>query len=382
MELYFISKLIKLSEESGNRKPIQGTSSEEIFNAYLSYLSERGLSHSDVSNGEYRQYYLNAELYAPTFHEEIVNYLGTDSLAFRHVAKESRVALSKGDFEILNAISGESYDVSLKNYSNSIKRIQVSSGTFQSLALSFFLERAGVGVWRNPLDGSECSSSSKAFLDWRTKAISDALRDSEKTNAILSLFAELDSLQQNMRSSLIDSDDFKFYNEDKFDSYRKSVGKAGVTIVSNIIEAAPEDKVRARILEMSGLASSKHMLLMGPDGYAHTFMEGPLLNLIKKIEDTKLEVKKKEQSLGISLLEKIDNSEGKLLDIEIPFTINANGAWYKPKVKYEGKKYHAKEGKMLSWGEKRPKKSREIATSINTYLDLSKIVIQKGSDNL
>ena len=58
----------------------------------------------------------------------------------------------------------------------------------------------------------------------------------------------------------------------------------------------------------------------------------------------------------------------------MPFTLNKNGAWWTRVKEFEGKKpYPGKNkdsGTMLSYGEWRPEKSQEMATSINTYVEL------------
>lgn len=59
-----------------------------------------------------------------------------------------------------------------------------------------------------------------------------------------------------------------------------------------------------------------------------------------------------------------------MLAIDVPCTVNTNGAWIRDGEPYAGTRYHVKEKQDLTWGERRPKKCREIATSINTYLDL------------
>ena len=63
------------------------------------------------------------------------------------------------------------------------------------------------------------------------------------------------------------------------------------------------------------------------------------------------------------------DSDGIILSIEVPFTLQANGAWYRDSSYIE---YHQKEKMSLVYGQRRPKKSKEIATSINTYLNLKK----------
>ena len=55
--------------------------------------------------------------------------------------------------------------------------------------------------------------------------------------------------------------------------------------------------------------------------------------------------------------------------VDVPFTINKNGAWISEE--YQGERFHAKEQKMLATGQRRPKKSKELATSTNTYVDFA-----------
>ena len=75
---------------------------------------------------------------------------------------------------------------------------------------------------------------------------------------------------------------------------------------------------------------------------------------------------------GKGLLFTLCDSVGVIVNIEVPFTLQKNGAWHLPKTKYIGTQYHNKEGVALIHGERRPKKSKEISTSINTFLNLKK----------
>jgi hypothetical protein len=75
---------------------------------------------------------------------------------------------------------------------------------------------------------------------------------------------------------------------------------------------------------------------------------------------------------GKGLLFTLCDSAGVIVNIEVPFTLQKNGAWHLPKTKYVGTQYHNKEGLDLLYGQRRPKKSKEISTSINTFLDLKK----------
>ena len=69
----------------------------------------------------------------------------------------------------------------------------------------------------------------------------------------------------------------------------------------------------------------------------------------------------------------LKDTDGDIIDIDIPMTLNANGAWYKKglKEKFDGVEYKDKEDMLLAWAERRPKKSKEITTSVNTYMRLA-----------
>ena len=71
---------------------------------------------------------------------------------------------------------------------------------------------------------------------------------------------------------------------------------------------------------------------------------------------------------GKGVLFTLRDSDGIILSIEVPFTLQANGAWYRD----SSIECHPKEKISLVYGQRRPKKSKEIATSINTYLNLKK----------
>ena len=58
----------------------------------------------------------------------------------------------------------------------------------------------------------------------------------------------------------------------------------------------------------------------------------------------------------------------RVLPVSVPFTINTNGAWVSLKAPAEGV---MKDGRIMLPGARR-RKAAELATSINTYVDLAK----------
>ena len=96
--------------------------------------------------------------------------------------------------------------------------------------------------------------------------------------------------------------------------------------------------------------------------------------------NTTIDVDTKKQSLSFDFI----NNKKTVLEVNIPFTFNKNGTWFLDK-KYkntDNKFYHEKEGIYLSYGDRRPNKCREFATSTNTWINFSKILTQVRSKKL
>ena len=68
----------------------------------------------------------------------------------------------------------------------------------------------------------------------------------------------------------------------------------------------------------------------------------------------------------------ITDGEDIVLRIKFPSLCKRTLAWYLCGEEYEGTIYHKKEQVDLAYGQRRPKKSKEMNTSTNTYLNLKK----------
>jgi hypothetical protein len=70
------------------------------------------------------------------------------------------------------------------------------------------------------------------------------------------------------------------------------------------------------------------------------------------------------------------DDDGDIIEINMPFTLNKNGAWWSRCPQFDGKRPYPGKGKdagtLLEYGEWRPQKSQEMATSTNTYVQLKK----------
>jgi len=165
---------------------------------------------------------------------------------------------------------------------------------------------------------------------------------------------------------LIDSPEFEFIDEHAVDLLRKQVGLAGAMLAHEALSTLGHNRVRDRIVEMIGLDGLEHALMFDQTLYTDSLTVPEFQRLIRGVQNdnTRVLFEVKGQSIEFRLL--LDKEQ--LIQLYVPFTINKNGAWISGKP-YEGERFHKKEGVSLRFGQRRPKKSREIATSTNTWVD-------------
>jgi len=330
-------------------------SSRERRLEFDEYVLERGLKNSDFD--AYPQYVANIERHIATFVDRLASQTKARRLSFVCTERESRNNSMKGDFAI-TIDNSKTRSVSLKNYRNSISRPQVSAGTFNSFALSFLLVPApGVGMYYQPGDNSQFRGSNRSDRE-------RALRRLGKEWATVYL-NELDLLNDEIKQKFVYSSEFEYLDEQRFDTERKRVGATGAKIVFDLLMNIPLENVRKQIVDRIGFSGKEEQLLFDPARYTDSITVPQFRNLIEGVRSTA------EFGFGIrgqGIAFEFTSSDQPLLSIHVPFTINKNGAWISET--YEGLRHHAKEGMKLASGQRRPKKSKELATSVNTYVDL------------
>jgi hypothetical protein len=145
--------------------------------------------------------------------------------------------------------------------------------------------------------------------------------------------------------------------------------KAAETIIA-ALDSISKDAIKNRIIKMAGLNYDEEILLVGKGKYLCSLFNQKYAQILERVNSDECVVEYTTNGKGV--LFTLKDSSGIIISIEVPFTLQKNGAWYLPKAKYSGSQYHSKEGVDLVYGERRPKKSKEISTSINTYLNLKK----------
>jgi hypothetical protein len=339
MEYYAAGVMQSCAEKLGLARA--GTSRTH-FLEYEKHLSDRGVTASQLA--EYPEYKSSADKHSEVFVNRLTATLKPGALRFQCVEKDARNAGRKEDF-VVRVNEKQEIPFSLKNYRKSISPAQVSAGTFNSLACSFLFEPAGgVGMFISPIDGKRFKGSNQIKRN-------EILKGSGRSS-LVHYFTTLAGLNEEIKQAFVYSPDFEFLDEQKFDAERKRVGAAGAKVIHDLLLALPEDHVRKVMLARIGFDGGCEQLLFDPDSYSDSLTVPKFRNLIEKVRG---KATLRFRIFGQSIRFTFEHGSEELLSVDIPFTINKNGAWISEV--YSGTRLHEKEGKRLATGQRRPKKS-------------------------
>ncbi len=339
--------------------------SAEKLAAFDSYLARRGASRPELSETHaayYDTYGANLDLHLPRFIDRLIKLFPGEMFNFVNVEAEARNAGRKEDF-LIERSSPDPVRVSLKNYRRDARRPQVCSGTYNSFIVNFLLESAGgPGRVRHPVSGEDFQGSDKTRRD-------DAI-SSLGLGAIMPLLAQMDALNDEIKETFVRGDEFAYYDGDRFDAARKDCGNRGADLAVAILKLMGDERVRSRTLTLAGLDDGDELLLMDPSRCTDSLTSARFRAIRLGANDAAATVRYDRR--GQSIIFTIVGPDGEdLLPAAVPFTINKNGAWHLPTSgPYEGTELKRDKGHdlQLHYGERRPYKSRELATSVNTYV--------------
>lgn len=260
------------------------------------------------------------------------------------------------------SLSLKHVDISLKQYQK-VSNPQVASGTYLSTVAGIFFETSGRGIYKTP--GGEKFQS----------------KDHEEAKRYFKEYYKIDitpliSLTKNVHKLR-----YEEYKPKNWKDICTNTGKEAVEIINNLLtEACKNDPnfstmLKSRILERTGLLENneKHLFF---NFYNQKENSYKTVNTItnKKARDIISELNSKDCIMSFapnkqSIEFKLTAPEQalSLLVAKMPLTINSNGAW----VSKAG--FHKKEGIHLEEGQRRPKKSMQLDTSTNFYLDINRL---------
>jgi hypothetical protein len=359
-EHYAVFVMAKSAEDLGYAK--KGSSSKH-WDGFISYLGAHHWSFLGDFATHYPEYKHNVDNQVPKFVQRIVKHFAPTTLSFTIDEAHFRNLGKKADFTLTVDESEKPFFVSLKNYigSSGITRPQVSAGTFLSFACGFVFDRSGVGTYDDPrIVDTKFQGSNKA----ERNAVLDHLGRGE----IKAPLQVLEELQSHVRNELLTIDD---YDQSEVKRVVSEIVPRGQQAILEIFDALGYETVRNKFLERIGLDGTEELLYFDGKNSLDSITNRKFHELVRSINapDTKFSVAPVGQSLRFSY----SNGGETVLQADVPLTVNTNGAWYRPKEKYSGTQIYSDKGHLipLRWGQLRPYKSREIATSTNLYVDLN-----------
>jgi hypothetical protein len=356
-EAYLVWQLQLAAESKG--VALSG-SAADLKKSFDSYLDIRG-ARIHFERSDYKE---NIDAVANKFVKDLAKQFPGQQFDFVNVEKEYRDLKKKGDVEV--RFSGrEAISISVKNYKNGYKRIQLCSGTWNSFLNNFLFVSDGVGMFVDPTNGQRFSGSDRNRRD--------SLIAHLGLEPLAPVYKFIDDTNDAIRAFYADDPRARMW-QDIADQWKVDCDFYGSNAANRLAEALSEvdaAKVKQRLLVMAGLTFEEELLLIGKGKYLCSLVSDRYRQLLKSVNHPETTVQHRVNGQSLKFTISTDSGE-ELIEIEVPFTLQKNGAWHLPKEPYKGKQLHPKEGIALAFGERRPKKSRELATSTNTYLDLGR----------
>lgn len=356
-EVYFVSLL---QEHAVKNKVAITDNALEKHNTFITYCEDRNVL-DEFNKSIYKE---NADIVVPKLILDIIAKYPNRKFDFLNVECEFRGKKLKGDF-IIRFVDDSFISVSLKNYKKGFNRIQLCSGTWNSFLNNFVFESAGVGTFVDPFTQEIFQGCNRTYRD--------GLLEKLGYGVLKEVYSYFDDILDEIKDFYTYGEDADHWNSDISIKWKEDCSTYGLEAVEKIISALdsiPKDVVKNRIIKMTGLNYDEEILLVGKGKYLCSLFNQKYAQILKRVNSAESGVEYITKGKG--LLFTLRDSVGVIVNIEVPFTLQKNGAWHLPKKKYSGAEYHNKEGIDLLHGQRRPKKSKEISTSTNTYLNLKK----------
>lgn len=360
-EIYFAFVVQSELERLGRNITFSASVLEKQFH---DYLNERKLTFDGFKK---QAYYKNID---SNYRKWLDETFPEKRMDIKLVEVEGRSKSMKRDITLVFDDGTPTKGIGLKNYEKGIRgNIQMCSGTAVSFLNNIFFDKApGPGRSIDPI-------SNKIFSPGRSKKKRKEAYAYLGLQKVSDLVDSLEKEKDIVRAIFKDGQDTKYWFQNntaqKWDNKCKEFGKRSSNSVCDLLSNLHDDhknKVKERLIVMTGLDGKDELLLFGPKEYLCSIQSQKFKQLVSDVncDETKIVLETNGQSLEVSF----QKEKNILLKIKIPFTLQKNGAWYIPDEPYEGSRRHPKEKIELVYGERRPKKCKEINTSINTYYSL------------
>ena len=359
-EIYLAAELQKHAENHDVAISHCSATQEE---EWISYCTERGVLSKFLSS----KYKTNVDKTVHQLLPEFINQFPNRKFYFTCVDAEYRNKNLKGDL-LITFDNCEQLSVSVKNYKNGFDSIQVCSGTFNSTLNNFLFDNTNCspGIYKDN-NGNKFKGSKREVRDNLVEEIAPQL---------LGYYHQLDAINDAVRNFYINSDQARYWDDVKtqWESDCKSIGKQVAQTISEAVNQIDNKLVLKRLLKATGIVSDEHLLCIGKGNYLFSITNKDYAKLQERLGNA---TNVNTYARGQSVFYEICDLDGIILTINQPCTLQKNGAWHAlNEDRFEGLREKKDKGKkvLLAWGERRPAKSKELATSTNTYLRLKEAI--------
>ena len=359
-EIYLAAELQKHAENHDVAISHCSATQEE---EWISYCTERGVLSKFLAS----KYKTNVDKTVHQLLPEFINQFPNRKFYFTCVDAEYRNKNLKGDL-LITFDNCEQLSVSVKNYKNGFDSIQVCSGTFNSTLNNFLFDNTNCspGIYKDN-NGNKFKGSKREVRDNLVEEIAPQL---------LGYYHQLDAINDAVRNFYINSDQARYWDDVKtqWESDCKSIGKQVAQTISEAVNQIDNKLVLKRLLKATGIVSDEHLLCIGKGNYLFSITNKDYAKLQERLGNA---TNVNTYAKGQSVFYEICDLDGIILTINQPCTLQKNGAWHAlNEDRFEGLREKKDKGKkvLLAWGERRPAKSKELATSTNTYLRLKEAI--------
>lgn len=337
--------------------------SDRLWEQFAEQLERSEISLAEFTSGKYRKYKGNVDAQAPPFVARVVRHLDA-RVGFELDEATQRNLGKKADFFLEHDGEGGRIPFSLKNYigAGGIARPQVASGTFLSFANSFVFVRAGVGKYEDPRPGRA------TFMGSSREDREDVL-EYLRLSALKRPLRKLEDINARIRSVFL-GPDFEMFDQEAYKSIVSSIVPEAQEAVLQVFDIVGLNRVRDVVLGQIGMDGSEEAFFFDSKRSVDSLTSVKYRALRDALNSSSTTFEVRAHRQGIRL--EFSRSDEVVLETTVPLTVNANGAWHRPSQRYSGTQVKLDKGLEveLRWGQRRPRKCREIATSTNTYVNL------------
>jgi hypothetical protein len=357
-ELYFVYRLQE--ELTKNKMSINNSIHTEYKTEYLNYAKSANIN---LSEFEKTLYFSNVEDNIGNIGNILKELLVATSKKANIVQTmlSGRAEKKKGDFAIVFD-DGKRINVSLKNYEKPLNKIQVCSGTWKTFLLNFLFDSERIGNF---------SHNGKVFSTKNNRDCIDQINifcanNNIDASKIVELFNLSNDINEQAKDKYVRSDFASYLTEEVSNEWKKDCNDWAHLFIDRAIECLmllPDTFLKKRFFEITGLTTDEELLLLSPSGPMFSLTNDSFKALVKSLQNiTHIETTKCGKSIRISACRNKDM----IISVDIPFTLNKNGAWHDEPTP----RFSKIDNMIIQPGQRRPEKAKQLNTSVNGWLNI------------